>query len=370
MNCTNSFDQVILNVDDSEPGRYARTRILSQMGFRVVEAGTGQEAIDLAERHKPLLTLLEVNLPDLHGFEVCRRLRNNPETAALTIVHISASSIMGKHQARGLDSGADGYIVEPVEPEVLVATLNAFIRARRAEEALRKSNEELRWFSYRVGHDLNEPLRTMAVYGHLLKAQIGTDPAQSELLDFISEATDRMRTLLDGLMKYAESTSSEQPEVVELDLEEVLSEVIADLDAAIESSGTRITHDPLPVITGSEQLEHVFQNLIANAIKYSRPGAPPEIHVSALREQAGREQAAWVFSVRDNGVGIEQRSFAAIFDIFKRLHGREIPGTGIGLAIARRIVEAHGGSIWVESEPGVGSVFFFRIPTERATPPA
>ena len=116
MNGTNFSDQVILNVDDYEPGRYARTRVLGQMGFRVVEAGTGQEALDLAERHKPILTLLDVNLPDVHGFEVCRRLRSNPETAALTIVHISASSIMGKHQARGLDSGADGYIVEPVEP--------------------------------------------------------------------------------------------------------------------------------------------------------------------------------------------------------------------------------------------------------------
>jgi signal transduction histidine kinase len=204
----------------------------------------------------------------------------------------------------------------------------------------------------------------MAVYGQLLKAKIGTDPAQSELLDFISEATDRMRTLLDGLLKYAESTPSEQPEVT-LDLEQVLSRVTAGLDAAIESSGARITHDPLPVIAGSEQLEHVFQNLIANAIKYSRPGVPPEIHLSAVREPS-----AWVFSVKDNGVGIDKRSFASIFDIFKRLHGREIPGTGIGLAIARRIVEAHGGSIWVESEPGVGSVFFFRIPIERATAPA
>jgi signal transduction histidine kinase len=356
MNGTKLSEQVILNVDDYEPGRYARTRVLSQMGFRVVEAGTGQEALVLAERHKPILTLLDVNLPDVHGFEVCRRLRSNPETAALTIVHISSSSVMGKHQARGLDSGADGYIVEPVDPEVLVATLNAFIRARRAEEALRKSNEELRWFSYRVGHDLNEPLRTIAVYGHLLKAQIGTDPATSELLDFISEATDRMRNLLDGLLQYAESTSNERPGVT-VDLEAVLSRVIGGLDAAIESSGARITHDPLPAVTGSPQLEHVFQNLIANAIKYSRPGVPPEIHVSAVREPA-----AWVFSVKDNGMGIEGRSFGVIFDIFKRLHGREIPGTGIGLAIARRIVEAQGGAIWVESEPGVGSVFFFRIP--------
>jgi len=360
MNKVTPTEQIILNVDDYEPGRYARTKILKQMGFPVMEAGTGEEALVLAERFKPILIVLDVNLPDLHGFEVCRRLRENPDTAALTIVHISASSVMSQQQARGLNSGADGYIVEPVEPEVLLATLNAFVRARRAEEASRKASEELRWFSYRVGHDLNEPLRTVSVYSQLLKARSAArnDPEETGYLNFIGEATLRMRSLLSGLLQYAESTAIERA-TDPVDCEETLLSVIAELDAVIQESGAVITHGPLPRAVCVGQIGHVFQNLLANAIKYRRAGQNPEIHVSAVREPA-----AWLFSVKDNGIGIEPQYLASVFDIFKRLHGREIAGDGMGLAISRRIVEGQGGTIWAESEPGVGSVFYFRLPVE------
>ena len=186
----NPTESLILNVDDYVPGRYARTKLLKQAGYRVLEAGSGREVFELLEQKKPDLILLDVNLPDINGFEICRQLRSNPRTAATVILHISASSILTQHQVTGFESGADGYLVEPVEPAVLLATLNAFLRARKAEEALRKSNEELRWFAYRVGHDMNEPLRTITAYAQMLKLRLGDDrqPEVTRFLDFIRTA--------------------------------------------------------------------------------------------------------------------------------------------------------------------------------------
>jgi two-component system sensor histidine kinase/response regulator len=301
-----------------------------------------------------------VNLPDMNGFEVCRILRSNPETAFITIVHISASSVLSQHQVRGLDAGADGYIVEPVEPEVLLATVNAFIRTRRAEEASRQANEALRWFAYRVGHDLNEPLRTIAVYSEVLKKRLkDLDVESSSYLEFIGEATIKMRALMDGLLRYAEATATES-KLSEIDCDLMLDGILANLGGMIQASNARVTHDPLPVVRARPELEHVFQNLITNAIKYVRPGVKPEVHISAT--QQGN---AITFSVQDNGVGIEPEYYQRVFEIFKRLHGNDFPGSGIGLALSQKIVEAHGGTIRVTSEPGLGSTFFFTLPGQN-----
>jgi light-regulated signal transduction histidine kinase (bacteriophytochrome) len=152
--------------------------------------------------------------------------------------------------------------------------------------------------------------------------------------------------------------------VAEVDTEVLLIQVLFHLDAVIQSKGARITHDPLPTIVADARIEQVLQNLITNAIKYSRPGVTPEVHISA-REQ----QDSWLFSVRDNGIGIDPQYKDGIFQIFRRLHGRDVAGNGIGLALVQKIVEAHGGKIWVESDPGVGSTFYFTILTESMRAP-
>jgi signal transduction histidine kinase len=363
----NPSDCVILNVDDYVPGRYARTRLLQQAGYRVVEASTGKETMALVEKHKPALILLDVNLPDGSGFDVCKQLRANPLSATTTILHISASSILAKHQVSGLESGADGYLVEPVEPAVFLATVYAFLRARSAEVEMRRSNEELRWFAYRVGHDLNEPLRTITTYAQLLRYRLTSSQDQEkqdqetlQLLDFIADGAIKARSFMDGLLQYSQASVGEN-RVGPIQSERLLANVVKTLDSAIKESGTSITHDPMPEIIASDQLEYVFQNLISNAIKYRRPGVPPAIHVGA-----NSEGASWLFSVRDNGIGIEPQYASQVFEIFRRLHGHEIPGSGIGLALARRIVEAHGGRIWVESQEGCGSTFYVKLPAEPA----
>lgn len=348
----------ILNVDDYVPGRYARTKVLRQLGFPIFEAGTGEEALEMIARHRPALVLLDVNLPDMSGFDVCRRIRGNPETASTTIVHMSASSVQSKHQVLGLDAGADGYIVEPVEPEVLVATLNAFLRARRAEDALRKSTEELRWFSYRVGHDLNEPLRTITVYAQMLKrVEAGSGDAERDrCLNFIEDAAGRMRSFMDGLLDYSQATAGKN-ESSSIDCNLLLERVIANMDGAISQTGAQIVRDGMPVVLADARLESVFQNLLSNAIKYRRAEAQPEITI-----EAKRDGDFWVFSVRDNGIGIAREHLDGVFEVFKRLHGHEIAGNGIGLALCRKVIEAQGGTIWVESEAGVGSTFYFSLP--------
>ena len=350
--------QTVLNVDDYTPGRYARTRVLQQSGFAVREAATGLDALSSAIAYSPAVILLDVNLPDMSGFEVCRQLRQNPSTASTTVVHLSATSTGVERQVEGLNAGADSYLVEPVDPSVLVATIRALLRARKAEDALRRSNEELAAFGYRVAHDLNEPLRTMVAHTQLLSRRLGPqlDESTGVNLQLVVDAASRMQTFVDGLLAYSRATHTEQK--VKVNCESILAGVCANLAESIKASGAVITHGPLPVLLAETGVEHVFQNLISNAIKYAKPGIPPAIHVSASPDGEG-----WEFQVRDNGVGIEPGQFNKVFQIFQRLHGHEIPGNGIGLALAKRIVEAHSGTIWVASEPGKGSTFYFRIPT-------
>jgi signal transduction histidine kinase len=354
----NLQEQPILNADDYAPGRYARTKVLRQAGFEVIEAENGNQTLELVSERSPAVVLLDVNLPDMSGIEVCRQIRKNPKTATTTVLHISATYTQSQHMVQGLENGADSYLVEPVDPRVLVATVRAFLRARRAEEALRRSNEELQSFAYMVAHELNEPLRTLTTHAQLLERQLGE---QRESFHFMVRGTQTMRSLIDGLLRYSQAIQGGS-HIQELDSEAVLANVIFSLETMIQAKGGRITHDPLPTIVADDRIEHVLQNLIGNAIKYNRPGVPPEIHVSA-----SGQPGSWLFSVRDNGIGIEPRYQDGIFRIFQRLHGRDVPGHGIGLALCQKIVEAHGGRMWVESELGVGSTFYFTLPRQQGT---
>ena len=355
-------NQSILNVDDYVPGLYARSKILRQAGFTVLEAATGKQALELIVSERPALVLLDVNLPDINGYEVCRRIRSNPEVSSTTILHVSATAVQNQHLVHGLDTGADSYLVEPIDSAVLVATVKAFLRARHAEDALRRSNEDLGRFAYMVTHELSEPLRTISVHAQLLERHLDEkvqgDAAES--LAFMIDGAQRMRAFIDDLLRYSQATHVGR-DVQELSVDALLQQTLWSLDAAINESGTRISQDPMPQITADTRIEHVFQNLIGNAIKYRRPDVPPEIHVSATPLSEG----GWVFSVRDNGIGISPAYHDSIFQIFRRLHGKDVPGTGIGLALSQRIVSAHGGRMWVASEPGCGSTFYFSIPQDQ-----
>ena len=229
---------------------------------------------------------------------------------------------------------------------------------RRTAENLARSNKDLEQFAYVASHDLKEPLRMVTGFMSLLKDRCqGKLDAQAEEYIFLAaDAAARMQGLIDDLLAYScagGGTLSERT-----DIGAVLESVLKGLTISIRESAAVITHDPLPAITANGvELTHVFQNLIGNAIKF-KGERQPEIHIGA-RHQPGH----WLFTVRDNGIGIDPQYADRIFMISQRLHAREqYPGTGIGLAICKKIVERHGGRIWVESQLGKGATFCFTIP--------
>ncbi len=237
------------------------------------------------------------------------------------------------------------------------AELEQRVQERTAE--LARSNHDLEQFAYVASHDLQEPLRMVSSYTQLLakryKGQLDADA--DEFIAYAVEGAARMQTLINDLLAYSRVGLRGKP-FERTPTADVLEQALAGLQIALQEQAALVTHDNLPVVAGdASQLVQLFQNLIGNAIKF-RGEAPPRVHVSA--RDAGRE---WVFAVRDNGIGFDPQFAERIFVIFQRLHTRaEYPGTGIGLAICKKIVERHGGRIWVESRTGEGATFYFTLP--------
>jgi light-regulated signal transduction histidine kinase (bacteriophytochrome) len=231
---------------------------------------------------------------------------------------------------------------------------------REANEALTQSNADLQQFAYSASHDLQEPLRMVATYSEMLKKKFGDKlgPSGDEYISYAIQGALRMEQLLKDLRSYTQASTSGQEPTEDIDAGSILDKALANLTAAIKDSGASISHTALPAVRMHEfQLEQLFQNLIGNAIRY-RGSDAPRIHVAAARQRD-----KWLFSVQDNGIGIDPQYKEQVFGIFKRLHSAaEYPGTGMGLAICQRIVQRAGGRIWVESELGRGSTFFFTIP--------
>ncbi len=616
----------ILNVDDHAVNRYIRTQVLQGAGYQVIEAGTGAETLELIARESPQVVLLDINLPDINGAEICRRIKNDLDSRSAIVIHISATLTSVRDRIVGLEGGADGYLVEPVEPELLLATVRSMLRLWEAETrleeslavtrdlaakyqslveavpqviftataaghwdylseqfsantqvrtedalgerwfdllhledreqtwqkwrqsmrtgepfeaeyrfqnndgsyrwnlararavrnsegeivqwvgsatdiherkllneeiklrhqefvglaehspdiiarldlelrhtyvnpairrvsslkpeehlgktnrelgwpppecsqweeeclkvvrtgeprefefsydpngktchfqarlvpefdkdgelesllsiisevtdrkhaelallrsnvALKRSNEDLAQFAHAASHDLKEPLRTVTMYTQLLAKQYGKqfDATAAKYMDVIQAAATRMMTLIEDLLAFSQSGSSEMFTGRLFSASDMVRGAVENLKNAIEESGAVVSVGELPAIAVDvPQFTLLLQNLIGNAIKYRKPEEPPRIEISA--KQNGK---CWLFSVRDNGMGFSQAHAEQIFGAFKRLHGREIPGTGIGLAIVKRVIERHDGEVWAESQPGRGATFFLRVP--------
>ncbi len=231
---------------------------------------------------------------------------------------------------------------------------------KHVEEELRRANQDLEQFAYSASHDLQEPLRTIKIYGDLLKRRYRhqLDGQALEFCDYMHTGATRMEMLVTDLLAYTQVSRLDAPGQ-DTDADQVLKATLDNLNRAITESGAIITRDALPPVrVHSTHLAQLFQNLIGNAIKYRKTDCPPIIHISG-----GRQNGAWVCSVRDNGIGIEPEYKEHIFGLFKRLHTtEEYSGTGIGLAICQKIVERYRGRIWVESTSAAGSTFTFSIP--------
>ena len=227
-------------------------------------------------------------------------------------------------------------------------------------EELERSNKELKSFAHITSHDLQEPLRTITSYSQLIERRYKRqlDPDADEFLKYMVSDAKRMKSMIQGLLDYSH-VEAKGNEFKEVNTEKALDTALSNLQHSIEQCHAEVTHDPLPPVFADEnQIVNVFQNLIDNALKFRKKDETPKIHISAKKDDNNQ-----IFSIKDNSIGIEDQYFDKIFEVFKRLHAiGEYEGAGIGLSIVKRIIDRHGGHIWVESSPGRGSTFYFTIP--------
>jgi PAS domain S-box-containing protein len=258
---------------------------------------------------------------------------------------------------------------------VIIACVRDVTRRKKAEDALaqrlvelQRANEELERFAYVASHDLTEPLRMISSYVQLLRRRYDSslDADGRDFIRFAVEGAERMKSLLEDLLVYSRAGRTLKP-AREMDLLSVMRDVTSNLEVLIKETGAKIeTTADGPIMADRTALAQVLQNLVANAIRFMAAGRQPVVRVSSVATPDG-----WTVSVADNGIGIEERYFERIFHIFQRLHGRdEYAGTGIGLAVCKKLVERYGGRIWLESTPGAGTTFHFTLPREvtRAEP--
>jgi len=329
----------------------------SQEEFKTINVG---ETVEDAKDRREMLKILE-ETGKVRNYTI--RMKRKDGTAFYALLNIDQIELGGQRVL--LMAQQDITALKKAEEEIV--RLNKDLESRvvclsALNRELERSNRDLEQFAYVASHDLQEPLRMISSFTQLLEQRYKGkfDKSADEFIKFVVEGANRMQSMINDLLSYSRLSTRGTP-FEPVNSEEILARVHADLLSLIEENQALLTHESLPEITAdASQMLHLFQNLIGNAIKF-RGKEPPRVHVfSESREEE------WMFGVRDNGIGIAKEYFDRIFVIFQRLHSREeYSGTGIGLAICKKIVEGHGGRIWVESEPGKGSTFFFTIPKRR-----
>ena len=370
-----------LNVDDTPATRYLRGRSLRQAGFEVVDAANGGDALAALAVQAFDIVLLDVNLPDMMGYEVCRRIRANPATASIAVLQLSATHHEIGDRVSGLDAGADTYLVEPVPSEVLVATARALVRMRRAEHAVREHARELERkvvertrrlelavadmeaFTFSIAHDLRAPLRAIRGFADALGEEAADAPGTRAYVQRIAESVSRMDQLLADLLSYSRlsrETFGDEP----VDLERLVREAVDRLRAQAPGAVQVQVESPLPAVQGYGPLiARIVDNLLGNACKFVGQGVTPHVRVRSDRRN-GRVRL-WI---EDNGIGVPEQYRGRIFELFERLHtASAYPGTGVGLAIVQRAVERMGGACGVEAS-AEGSQFWVELPEAARVP--
>jgi signal transduction histidine kinase len=370
--------KTILIVDDMPANLDVLTNLLERHGYVAVVAQGGEECVERATFVHPDLIVLDVMMPVIDGFETCRRLKASPATRDIPVIFMTALTDTSD-KLTGFAVGGVDYITKPLDGAEVLARIDTHltlhglrkrleerneqlqieISARReTEAALLRSNTELEQLAYVASHDMQEPLRMVASYLQLLaqRYQGQLDADADEFIGYAVDGAKRMQALINDLLAYSRVGTKARP-FQPTDCNEIVDIALGNLLLAIKETGALIRVGPLPRLMGDpSQLRQLFQNLIANAIKFRR-AEPPTVDISA--EPAGD---AWRFRVTDNGIGIAEEYHERIFVLFQRLHGRaDYPGTGIGLAICKKIVERHGGEISLQSTLGGGTTFFFNI---------
>lgn len=357
----------VLLVEDSAADAYLMEKFLAdEETINLVHVECLNEALDVLKEKPFNAVLLDLSLPDSRSIKTVQQTHStNPEIPIVVLTGLDDEEIA----IAALREGAQDYLVKgEINRAWLVRAIHYAIERQQHLEQLQhlnqelmRSNQELEQFAYVVSHDLQQPLQVIFGFARLLENAYSDRPTESanRYLPDIIKATQHMSQLIQDLLNYSRVGKSAQS-LEQLDSKAILDQVLSDLSPSIHQSKAVITTNGLPMITAHEtQMVQLFGNLLSNALKYHTPEHPP--HVKIFAEV---HQNEWLFGVQDDGIGIEPENFDQIFQIFQRLHHRkEYPGTGIGLATCKKIVENHGGRIWVDSTPGTGSTFYFTLPT-------
>ena len=365
MSDTKQLDPCLLLVDDRPENLMALEAVLEPLGHRLVRANSGEEALRHLLTDDVAVIVLDVQMPGLDGFETAAAIKGRERTRDIPIIFLTALSREPEHRLLGYATGAVDYIFKPVEPDLLRAKVAVFVElhltARRLKEQgellawrtaeLERSNADLEQFTYIASHDLQEPLRVITGYLELLADELDgglSGPARGWIEKATSSA-GRMEALVADLLAYARTGAGTfAPEPVDLD--EALGAALADVDRM----DADVRAERLGVAMGApNELRRVFQNLVGNAVKYGG---------TSVRISSERSPGFVAVKVSDNGIGVPEGDLRRVFGMFERVEGQPYPGTGLGLAVCRRLVERAGGHIWMERNRSGGVSVTFTLP--------
>lgn len=347
----------ILIIDDNIDDRTLYKRALSEaLGSQpqFEEAGTGEHGLDSIAKSSPSCVLLDYSLPGHNGIEVLKRIRaKHPYLPVIMLTGQGNETVA----VRSMKEGAQDYISKSsITSEMMERIVRASIGHCALEKRINEQRTALEIFTRALAHDLKEPVRTIKSFIELIDKDRSSLEKVDEYFTYIKNAADRMNMLIDTVFQYTQLDSSEQLEMENCDVAQILIQVKENLRQLIQESKANITSDELPSLPMNHaQMMQLLQNLIANAIHHCEDSVT--IHVGAKKQED-----KWLFSVTDNGTGIGAEDLERIFVPFKRLISKRKGGAGLGLAIARKIVELHDGKIWCESQPGSGAAFYFTLP--------
>lgn len=355
----------ILHIDDDESNRYAVKLILERAGYRVIEAATGRDGITQTENSLPDLIILDIRLPDIDGYAVTRVLKTRANLSSIPVLQTSATFISSEDKVEGLESGADGYLAQPIDNAVLVATVRSLLRIKTAEKEAHEARRAQEETMAIVSHDLRNPLSVIMLQAKILAKELEKSEPRAEIispkLDKISHACNRMNKLIEDLLtvttieqgnlKLQKSPISVNGLVhdVYLSFEDLAAQKQVKLRKKIDYKNESV------IFADRDRIFQVLANIVSNALRFTSPDGAIEIGVEET-------EAAYLFHVEDNGSGIPSLNLPHIFDRYWQGHKDRGTGVGLGLSIVKGIVEAHDGTVWAESELGKGTKFQFILP--------
>ena len=357
----------ILIVDDRKENLLATEKVLRPLYATIYKAASGNEALSLVLRHRFAVVLLDVQMPEMDGFETAQLMQEHESMRSVPIIFVTAISKEEKYASQAAEIGAVDYIFKPINPDILKSKVKVYLdiyvqreHIMELNSDLSQSNEELERFAYICSHDMQEPVRMMNSYAELLlkKYNDALDERGKKYLNFITGNASRMQKMIQDILAFSR-VGREEMTLETVDCYSIIHEVLEEFEAVIKEKDAKILCDDFPTIQASATLLRVlFQNLISNALKFHNDVISPEI---AIRVE--QQDGMWRFSVKDNGIGIDPIFHEKIFTIFQRFHRKEdYPGTGIGLSTCRKFIRLFGGDIDFKTEMGKGTEFFFTIP--------